>query len=122
MEIEEHSTAILDVTNHLGKVDIFPGNKLEIFSFLLSSNKFDYHNSCNQLLESVIEFSLSRKYRETYKNESMKLSKEARTHCKDWKTGKNGVRKQHSQNELIAEQNACDLTPKTWITNDYKNN
>jgi hypothetical protein len=37
----------------------------------------------------------------------------------DWKTGKNGTRKQRSQNELIAKENAQDLAAKTPLANDY---
>ncbi|BDH84659.1 HamA C-terminal domain-containing protein [Lactococcus lactis] len=85
MEIGDHSSAILGATKHLGTAEIAPDNKLEIFSFPINSNSFDYKNACGQLLESVAEFTLSRQYREKYKNEPIKLSKEARTRFKDWK-------------------------------------
>lgn len=85
MDISKNSESILNVTRHLETVEIPPFNKLEIFSFQINANDFDYKNACNQLLDSTIDFALSRQFKEQYKDRPATLSKKARESFKDWK-------------------------------------
>lgn len=75
MKINSNSIRIKDVTTHLGTFDISSNNKLEVFSFIINANDFDYKNATEQLLESVAEFALSRKINKEYKDKPLALSK-----------------------------------------------
>lgn len=75
MKINSNSIKIKDVTHHLGTINISSNNKLEVFSFIINANNFDYANAVEQLLESVAEFALSRKINKEYKNKPLQLSK-----------------------------------------------
>ena len=88
MEINNNSIRIKDVTTHLGTFDILSNNKLEVFSFIINANDFDYKNATEQLLESVAEFALSRKIKKEYKDKPLALSKKAREKFRDYTENK----------------------------------
>lgn len=78
MKINNNSIKIKDVTTHLGTFNVSSSNKLEVFSFIINANNFDYQNAIEKLLESVAEFALSRKVNKEYKDKPLALSKIAR--------------------------------------------
>ena len=88
MKINSNSIKIKDVTTHLGTFDISSNNKLEVFSFIINANDFDYKNATEQLLESVSEFALSRKIKKEYKDKPLALSKKAREKFRDYTENK----------------------------------
>ena len=88
MKINSNSIRIKDVTTHLGTFDISSNNKLEVFSFIINANDFDYKNATEQLLESVGEFALSRKIKKEYKDKPLALSKMARKKFRDYTENK----------------------------------
>lgn len=88
MKINSNSIRIKDVTTHLGTFDISSNNKLEVFSFIINANDFDYKNATEQLLESVAEFALSRKINKEYKDKPLALSKKAREKFRDYTENK----------------------------------
>jgi len=89
MKINSNSIKIKDVTHHLGTINISSNNKLEVFSFIINANNFDYANAVEQLLESVAEFALSRKINKEYKDKPLQLSKKAREKFRNY-TENNG--------------------------------
>lgn len=88
MKINSNSIRIKDVTTHLGTFDILSNNRLEVFSFIINANDFDYKNATEQLLESVAEFALSRKINKEYKDKPLTLSKKAREKFRDYAENK----------------------------------
>lgn len=78
MKINNNSIKINDVTTHLRTFNVSSSNKLEVFSFIINANNFDYQNAIEQLLESVADFALSRKVNKEYKDKPLALSKIAR--------------------------------------------
>lgn len=84
MEVNNNSIKIKEVTTHLGTFDILSNTKLEVFSFIINANEFDYRNAIEYLLESVAEFALSRKINEEYKDRPLHLSKKAREKFRDY--------------------------------------
>ena len=88
MKINSNSIRIKDVTTHLGTFDILSNNRLEVFSFIINANDFDYKNATEQLLESVAEFALSRKINKEYKDKPLALSKKAREKFRDYAENK----------------------------------
>lgn len=88
MKINSNSIKIKDVTHHLGTINISSNNKLEVFSFIINANNFDYANAVEQLLESVAEFALSRKINKEYKNKPLQLSKKAREKFRNYTQNK----------------------------------
>lgn len=89
MDINQNSLNITKVMEQISSFNLPVDNKLEIFLFPINSNRFDYMNAVEHLLESVIDFALSRKTKKYVgKKNSMKLSKEARAKFKDWKVNK----------------------------------
>lgn len=70
----------LDSFDLLGEhyLDSHNKNKLNLFSLKVNANEFDYENLQENLLDPLIDFSLSRAVKEEYKNKPGKLSKKAR--------------------------------------------
>lgn len=63
--------------------------QMYLFLFPINARNFDYDTVSSGLLESVAEYSLSRKIREKYKNKSMHLSRTARSKFREY-TQNNG--------------------------------
>lgn len=74
-----HSNKIMDIAKHVETIDIDQSTKLEVFTFIVNSNRFDYNRVADALLNSVYEFALSRKTIKKHINNSdfMKLSYDA---------------------------------------------
>lgn len=89
--IHRHSKAILDVATHLNTIKIGHGTKLEVFTFGMNSNEFDYDNIATALTESVYEFALSRSTIRRYNKEGLHgtLFKEAARRFIKYKRNKN---------------------------------
>ncbi len=70
----------LDSFDHLGDytLDQYKKNKLDLFILKINANEFDYTSLKENLLDPVIDFSLSRKIREKYAGKPGKLSAKAR--------------------------------------------
>ncbi|MEK4106988.1 DUF1837 domain-containing protein [Paenibacillus sp. FSL R10-2791] len=63
-------------------------NNLELFTCPINANQFDYHRMVESLLESVADFSVSRRTKEQYQGSPMTLSQKAREKFKEFKTNK----------------------------------
>ncbi|EAC4592873.1 DUF1837 domain-containing protein [Listeria monocytogenes] len=78
MEVSGNSGNILDVFVHVDTYDIGVANKLEIFLCPINANCFDYRRMIDGLLESVTDFALSRKLKESYGSKQRHLEKAIR--------------------------------------------
>ncbi|MGE8205853.1 HamA C-terminal domain-containing protein [Heyndrickxia sp. NPDC080065] len=58
--------------------DDYGKNKMNLFMLKINANQFDYNLLQQNLLEPLLDFSVSRKAKEEYKNKHMSLSKQAR--------------------------------------------
>lgn len=86
MKVNNNSLNITKVMEQLTTLELPIDNKVEIFIFPINSNQFDYRVAIDELLESVVDFALSRKTKEYLgKTGSMKLSKEVRSKFKNLK-------------------------------------
>lgn len=63
-------------------------NNLELFTCPINANQFDYSRMAESLIESVADFSISRKTKEKYTGSPMTLSLKAREKFKDYKENK----------------------------------
>lgn len=89
IEISEFSQSFLDVLKHNGTYNINNNyNKLELFTCPINANQFDYSRMVDTLLESVADFSISRKTKDKYLGRPMTLSSKAREKFKDYKKNK----------------------------------
>lgn len=85
MDVSNESNDITKVTNHVHTVEIPVANKLEIFTFLINANEFNYTNACEYLLGSICNFALSREIRAKYRDRPAVLAKKARNKFIEWK-------------------------------------
>lgn len=90
MDIKVKPNRFLDSFENLGTfyADEYKTKKLELFIININSNDFDYANLCMNLIEPVLDYSVSRKVREEYSNEIMLLSRKARDKFVDYKKNK----------------------------------
>lgn len=81
MELSIKDFDFLDSFDHLGEyfLDENKKNKLDLFSLRINANDFDYEKLQANLLEPLIDFSLSRAVKNEYQNKPAKLSREARS-------------------------------------------
>ncbi|OMD33308.1 hypothetical protein BSK66_09955 [Paenibacillus odorifer] len=63
-------------------------NNLELFTCPINANQFDYHRMVESLLESVADFSVSRRTKEQYQGSPMTLSQKAREKFREYKENK----------------------------------
>ncbi|WGK81960.1 DUF1837 domain-containing protein [Vibrio aestuarianus] len=80
MELSISDFEFLDSFEHLGDyhLDSSKKNRLNLFSLRINANEFDYQSLQENLLEPLIDFSLSRAVKAEFKNKPAKLSKKAR--------------------------------------------
>ncbi len=80
MDLSIKDFDFLDSFEHLGShtLDAHCKNKLDFFILRVNSNEFDYSSLQNNLIDPMIDFSLSRKVREKYSGKPGTLSAKAR--------------------------------------------
>lgn len=80
MKLSINQNNFLDSFDHLGThvLDEHNKNKLDLFVLKINSNEFNYSDLEQNLLNPLIDYSLSRKVRENYANRPGELSKKAR--------------------------------------------
>lgn len=80
MELSIKDFDFLDSFDHIGThiLDQHEKNKLDLFILKINSNEFDYVYLKENLIDPMIDFSLSRKVREKYAGKPGKLSAKAR--------------------------------------------
>lgn len=80
MELSIKDFDFLDSFDHLGsqQLDDHGKNKLDLFILKINANEFDYVTLKENLLDPMIDFSLSRKVRERYSSKPGTLSAKAR--------------------------------------------
>lgn len=80
MDLSIREFDFLDSFDHLGEhyLDEHQKNKLDLFILRINANEFDYEALKTNLLEPLIDFSISRSVKEEYAGKSAKLSKAAR--------------------------------------------
>lgn len=90
--VHMHSSKIMDAAKHVETINIDQSTKLEVFTFIVNSNRFDYNRVADVLLESVYEFALSRKTIKEHINNSdfMRLSHDAVEKFINYKKPRNG--------------------------------
>lgn len=90
--VHVHSSKIMDVAKHVETVDIDQSTRLEVFTFIVNSNEFDYDRVAGALLNSVYEFALSRKTIKNHISNSdfMKLSYDAVQKFINYRKPRNG--------------------------------
>ncbi|MED1601194.1 DUF1837 domain-containing protein [Alkalihalophilus marmarensis] len=87
--VSPFSKKMLDVLKHSKTYKINnQQNNLELFTCPINANQFDYPSMGESLLESVADFSISRKTREKYKGSPMTLSQKAREKFRNYKENK----------------------------------
>lgn len=83
------SKQMLDVLKHSKTYKVNnQRNSLELFTCPINANNFDYSRMVDSLIESVADFSISRKTKEKYLTSPMKLSKKAREKFRNYKENK----------------------------------
>lgn len=89
LDTSPFSKKILDVLKHSKSYKINSDqNTLELFTCPINANKFNYSSMVDSLLESVADFSISRKTKEKYQSSPMTLSQKAREKFRDYKENK----------------------------------
>lgn len=89
MDTSPFSKKLLDVLKHSKTYKInSQSNNLELFTCPINANQFDYSRMVDNLLESVADFSISRKTKEKYLGSPMTLSQKAREKFRDYKENK----------------------------------
>lgn len=80
MDLSINCDNYLDSFDHITTyhLDKYKKNKLNLFVLKTNANEFDYNNFIKNLIEPLIDYSISRKIREEYKNKPGELSKKAR--------------------------------------------
>jgi len=80
MELSIRDEDFLNSFDHLGgyPLDEHGKNKLDLFVLKINSNEFDYRYLIENLVDPMIDFSLSRKVREKYSSKAGTLSRKAR--------------------------------------------
>ncbi|MGH1441306.1 MAG: HamA C-terminal domain-containing protein [Cellvibrionaceae bacterium] len=80
MELSIKDFDFLDSFDHLGSyiLDEHEKNKLDLFILKINANEFDYSSLKNNLIDPLIDFSLSRKVREKYAGKPGTQSSKAR--------------------------------------------
>ncbi len=80
MELSLKGTEFLDSFDELWtkSIDEYNKNKISLFLLKINANEFNYELLINNLLESIADYSISRKVKEKYNDKPMKLSKTAR--------------------------------------------
>ena len=86
MELSIKDIDFLDSFDHLGSytLDQHGKDKLDLFILKINANEFDHNNLKENLLDPMIDFSLSRKVRERYANKPGTLSSKARSKFIDY--------------------------------------
>jgi hypothetical protein len=83
------SKKLLDVLKHSKTYKVNnQQNNLELFTCPINANQFDYSRMVESLLESVADFSISRKTKEKYLGSPMTLSQKAREKFRNYKENK----------------------------------
>jgi hypothetical protein len=86
MELSMASNDFLKVFKHLDTHEFSKtGSKVNLFLCPINANKFDYNRIINELMEPVVDFSISRKVKKSYANKPMTLSKVAREKFVEYK-------------------------------------
>lgn len=88
MDINNNSLMINNVLEHVCKFNITDNvddGVVDAFMFPINSREFDYRQIVDGLLESVADFTLSKKIRDDYAGKPMTLSKHATLKFKEWR-------------------------------------
>lgn len=92
--INQKDSKFLNSFTHVIKdkfLDKHRKNKLDLFVLNINANEFDYETFKTRLIDPVVDFALSRKTKERYKNRHATLSKKAREKFKqEMNTGELG--------------------------------
>ncbi|MDC0764921.1 DUF1837 domain-containing protein [Brevibacillus sp. AG] len=89
LDTSPFSKKMLDVLKHSKTYKINNDqNNLELFTCPINANQFDYSRMVESLLESVADFSISRKTKEKYQSSPMTLSQKAREKFRNYKENK----------------------------------
>ncbi|MFC5404214.1 DUF1837 domain-containing protein [Cohnella soli] len=89
LDISPFSKKMLEVLKHSKTYKINnQQNNLELFICTINANQFDYARMVESLIESVADFSISRKTKEKYHNSPMTLSQKAREKFRNYKENK----------------------------------
>lgn len=80
MKLSLTNKEFLDAFDEIGNFNIDKNgkNKLNLFTLKINANEFDYKYLEKELLQPMVDFSLSRIIKEKYKNKQAELSKKAR--------------------------------------------
>ena len=65
-------------------IDKYDKNQLNLFLLKINSNEFDYNLLVDTLLDPMVDYAISRKVKEKYKNKPATLSKKAREKFVDY--------------------------------------
>ncbi len=89
LDISPFSKKMLEVLKHSKTYKINnQQNNLELFICPINANQFDYARMVESLIESVADFSISRKTKEKYQSSPMTLSQKAREKFRNYKENK----------------------------------
>jgi hypothetical protein len=90
MQLSINENGFLDSFDHIEScvLDKHKKNKLELFVLKTNANEFDYKYLIQNLLDPVIDYSLSRKVRSEYANRPSSLSRKAREKFVDYLNNK----------------------------------
>jgi hypothetical protein len=90
MELSIRDCNFMDSFSHLWtkNADDHGKNKLSLFVLKINANQFDYKLLQRNILEPLLDFSVSRQVKEKYKDKPMTLSIEARTKFVDYMNNK----------------------------------
>ncbi|RUT40366.1 DUF1837 domain-containing protein [Paenibacillus anaericanus] len=89
LDTSPFSKKMLDVLKHSKSYKINKQqNNLELFTCPINANQFDYSSMVESLIESVADFSISRKTKEKYQGSPMTLSQKAREKFRNYKENK----------------------------------
>lgn len=105
MQLSIRDFDFLNSFDHLGEyyLDVHKKNKINLFSLKISANEFDYKFLQENLLDPLIDFSLSRAVKAEFKDKPGTLSKKAREKFIDY------IRNKGELGELIPNSTAkCD--------------
>lgn len=126
MDLSIKDSEFLDSFDHLQShnLDEHHKNKLELFILKINSNEFDYDGLIRNLVDPLIDFSLSRKVKEQYQNKPATLSRKAREKFRDYLQNKGELGELLLYCFLECHLNAPKLLSKLELktaTNNYVN-
>ena len=87
-EINPSSQEFLKVLKHSCTYKVNNNNNLEVFTCPINANRFDYDRMVESLLESLSDFSISRRSKEKYEGRPMSLAKKVKERFKHYKKNK----------------------------------